>query len=68
MSSLLTSGILYLLGTGFVKGFAATLFLGVIVSMFTAVVVSRTLLDFLVREWFHGKLWLVGVKKKDVEE
>jgi len=68
VSSLLTSAILYLMGTGFVKGFAATLFLGVIVSMFTAVVISRTLLDFLVREWFHGKLWLVGVRKKDIEE
>lgn len=67
-SSLLTAGILYMLGTGFVKGFAATLFIGVIVSMFTAVVVSRTLLNFLVREWIHDKTWLVGVNKKDIQQ
>jgi preprotein translocase subunit SecD len=67
-SSLLTAGILYMLGTGFVKGFAATLFIGVIVSMFTAVMVSRTLLNFLVREWIHDKTWLVGVNKKDIQQ
>ncbi len=44
VSSLITCVILYLFGTGMVRGFALTLGLGVLVSMFTAVVVSRTLL------------------------
>ena len=68
VSSLITAVILYFLGTGFVKGFAATLLIGVIVSMFTAVVVSRTILNFTVREWIYDKLWAVGVRKKDIHQ
>jgi hypothetical protein len=33
--------------------------------MFTAVVISKNLLKFLVGEWIHDKLWLIGVKIKD---
>jgi preprotein translocase subunit SecD len=66
VSSLLTSGILYLMGTGFVKGFAAALFLGVLVSMFTAVVVSRTMLKFIIGDWIAERTWMVGVRKKDI--
>jgi preprotein translocase subunit SecD len=43
-SSLITSLILFILGTGSVKGFALTLAVGIIVSLFTAVTVSRNLL------------------------
>lgn len=66
ISSLLTAGILYLMGTGFVKGFAASLFIGVLVSMFTAVVITRTLLKFIISDWIHGRVWMVGVRKSDV--
>lgn len=66
ISSIITSLILYSMGTGFVKGFALTLLLGVAVSMFTAIVISRTLLKFLLGEWIHNKTWLVGVNKKDI--
>lgn len=44
ISSLMTAGILYSMGTGPVRGFALTLAIGVLVSMFTAIFVSRTLL------------------------
>lgn len=44
IASLITSGILYYFGTGIVKGFAFTLALGVLVSMFSAIFVTRTLL------------------------
>lgn len=47
ISSLITSIILYYFGTAIVKGFAFTLALGVIVSMFSAIVVTRTFLRFL---------------------
>jgi len=67
VSSLLTSGILYLMGTGFVKGFAAALFIGVVVSMFTAVVITRTMLKFIISDWIHGRTWMVGVRKKDIK-
>jgi preprotein translocase subunit SecD len=63
VSSIITSLILIEMGTGFVKGFAVTLIIGVLVSMFTAVVITRTLLKFFVGEWVEDKLWLIGVKK-----
>jgi preprotein translocase subunit SecD len=51
VSSLITSGILYYFGTGIVRGFAFTLALGVAVSMFSAIVVTRTFL----RVFYGGK-------------
>ncbi|WP_288760620.1 protein translocase subunit SecD [uncultured Veillonella sp.] len=47
-SVMITAVILILLGSGPVKGFAITLALGVIVSMFTAITMSRTLLRMLI--------------------
>ncbi|MBI2431185.1 MAG: protein translocase subunit SecD [Candidatus Levybacteria bacterium] len=44
ISSLITSFILYYFGTGIVKNFALTLAIGVLVSMFSAIVVTRTFL------------------------
>lgn len=43
-SSLITCAILFFLGTGMVKGFALTLAVGIIVSLFTAITVTRNLL------------------------
>ncbi|NTW27327.1 MAG: protein translocase subunit SecD [Candidatus Moranbacteria bacterium] len=68
MSSLLTAGILYFMGTSFVRGFAAALGIGVAVSMFTAVVITRTMLKFIISDWIHGRTWLVGVSKKSIKE
>jgi preprotein translocase subunit SecD len=44
IASLITSAVLYYFGTGIVRGFAFTLALGVMVSMFSAIFVTRTLL------------------------
>ena len=44
IASLITSTVLYYFGTGIVRGFAFTLALGVLVSMFSAIFVTRTLL------------------------
>lgn len=66
VSTIITSLILIEMGTGFVKGFAVTLLIGVLISMFTAVVISRTILRFLMGPWIEDKLWLIGVKKKNV--
>ncbi len=46
--TILTSIVLANLGTGPVKGFASTLIIGVLISLFTAVVITRSLLIFLV--------------------
>lgn len=44
VSSMITAIILFWLGTSAIKGFALTLGLGVLISMFTAITVSRTFL------------------------
>jgi len=46
--TIITSGVLYTLGTGNVKGFAFTLVIGVIISLFTAFTVTRSLLMFFI--------------------
>ncbi|MBI2022325.1 protein translocase subunit SecD [Candidatus Daviesbacteria bacterium] len=50
VSSLITASILYFMGTGLVRGFALTLAIGVIVSMFTAIVVTKTFLRLMTRK------------------
>lgn len=45
ISSLITAGILYYFGSGSIRGFAMTLAIGVMVSMFSAVFVTRTFLQ-----------------------
>ena len=47
ISTLITSVVLYGFGTGMVKGFALVLAIGVLVSMFSAVVVTRTFLRLI---------------------
>ncbi len=47
MASIITSAVLYLNGTSTVRGFALTLFIGVVVSLFSAITVTRTLLKYL---------------------
>jgi preprotein translocase subunit SecD len=61
VSSMITAGILYFLGSSTVKGFALVLLIGVATSMFTAVTVSRTLMRFVVKQGFAQKAWLFGV-------
>ncbi len=48
ISSIITAVILFWLGTSAIKGFALTLGLGVLISMFTAITVSRTFLFAIV--------------------
>jgi preprotein translocase subunit SecD len=47
-TTIVGAGVLYMLGTGTVKGFAYTLFWGTAFSLFTAVVVTRFFVDLVV--------------------
>ncbi len=49
ISTLITSFVLYSFGTGIVKGFALVLAIGVLVSMFSAIVITRTFLRLIYR-------------------
>ncbi|HHW13518.1 MAG TPA: protein translocase subunit SecD [Firmicutes bacterium] len=48
VTTLIAAGVLFFLGTGPIKGFAVTLSLGILISMFTAIVVTRFLLSLFV--------------------
>lgn len=50
ISTLITSAVLFRFGTGIVRGFALTLALGVLVSMFSAIAVTRTFLRMFYRQ------------------
>ena len=50
VSSLITAAILYLFGSSSIRGFALVLIIGVLVSMFTAITVTRTILRVVVRQ------------------
>jgi preprotein translocase subunit SecD len=50
VTTLIAALVLFQFGTGPVKGFAVTLSLGVIASMFTALIVSRVIFDFILNK------------------
>ncbi len=63
VSSLITTLILYMFGTPSIKGFAVTLSIGILISMFTAITVTRTFLKLFVGNNILTHPWLFGVSK-----
>ncbi|MFA6271508.1 MAG: protein translocase subunit SecD [Patescibacteria group bacterium] len=63
VSSLITCLILTWFGTSLVKGFAITLAMGILISMFSAITITRNFLRISAIKKWHG-LWLFGVKNK----
>jgi preprotein translocase subunit SecD len=63
VSSLLVAGWLYWQGTAVVKGFALVLIIGVLVSMFSAVTVTRTMLRYVTRTSWGRRLELYHVER-----
>ena len=45
VTTLITAGALFLFGSGPIKGFAVTLFVGVVISLYTAYVITKTIFD-----------------------
>ncbi|MEA3398816.1 MAG: protein translocase subunit SecD [Patescibacteria group bacterium] len=64
VSTLITCFILIQFSTSVVKGFAVTLGLGILVSMFSAIVITKTFLQLISNSWLENKLWLLGAKRK----
>jgi len=56
ITTLITAGVLYALGTGPIRGFAVTLAIGIAASMFTALIVTRAIFDYRVRRRHLEKL------------
>ena len=55
ISSLITALILYSFGTGQIKGFAVTLGIGILASMFSAITITRTFLLLFIPKTLHEK-------------
>jgi preprotein translocase subunit SecD len=54
ITTIVSAGILFLFGTGPVKGFAVTLTFGLLANIFTAVFVSRTIFEYLLSKKERG--------------
>lgn len=68
VSSLITTLILYIFGTPAIRGFAVTLGVGILVSMFTAITITRTLLKVFVGNNILLHPWLFGARKRKIEQ
>lgn len=68
VSSLITCLILYMFGTQSIKGFAVTLAIGIIISMFTAISITRTFLKSFVTGKLMTHPWLFGVSMRKNSE
>ena len=67
VSSLITASILYTFGSPTIKGFALVLIIGILVSMFTAIVVTRTVLRWLVQVPAFQRAALFGVRDDEFQ-
>lgn len=67
MTTIITCIILYVLGTSIVKGFALTLAIGVLVSMFSAITVTKNFMHLMfgTGELKHPALF--GLKQSDIQ-
>ncbi|EKY26214.1 protein translocase subunit SecD [Clostridium celatum] len=63
VTTIIAALVLYFMGTGPVKGFAVTLMIGIAVSMFTAVVVTKTLMKWAVNMGMLSKPGHFRVKR-----
>ncbi len=64
ISTLITTAILFWFGTSVIRGFALTLSIGVLVSMFTAIFVTKTFLLLLANGRITKYAWLFGYHKR----
>ncbi|HHY60161.1 MAG TPA: protein translocase subunit SecD, partial [Clostridia bacterium] len=62
-TTLIAAAILYYLGSGPIRGFAVTLSIGILASMFTAITLTRWLLRLLVQTGLFNKLAYYGVRR-----
>ncbi|MEZ6058631.1 MAG: protein translocase subunit SecD [Planctomycetaceae bacterium] len=63
LTTIITAIVLYVIGTDQVKGFAVTLFIGIVTSMFTALYVGRLIFDIMERKQWVKSLPMASVVK-----
>jgi len=65
ITTLIAAVVLYLFGTGLIKSFATTLGIGIIVSMFTALTITRILIKSFIGMKIKNPVWYAAVKKAE---
>lgn len=60
-SSIITCIILTWFGSSIIKGFAITLAIGILVSMFSAITITRTFMRLINLQYFQNHQWLFGI-------
>ncbi|MCH3951257.1 MAG: protein translocase subunit SecD [Acidaminococcus sp.] len=68
VTTLMAAAVLFYLGTGPVRGFAVTLALGTLISMFTAITVTRFILNALIGSQFTKNPFLYGANHSEKKE
>ena len=68
LTTIMAAAVLFYLGTGPIKGFAVTLALGTLLSMFTAVTVTKFLLRFLIYSNITKSPFLFGARAPKAKE
>lgn len=68
VSTIITCLILMFFGTSTVQGFGTALFIGISVSLFSAIVITHTLFVLILGDWLEKRTWLLGVHRPKVEE
>lgn len=68
VSTIITCLILIFFGTSSVQGFGTTLFIGIAVSLFSAIVVTHTLFVVILGDWLEKRTWLLGTRRVKSEE
>lgn len=61
VTTLIAGFVLFFMGTGSVQGFAVTLILGIVVSMFTAIVITKKLVKLLVKTGLFNSNAFYGI-------
>jgi len=67
-TTLIVCLVLMWFGTSMIKGFAFTLTIGVLASMFSAMVITRQFLNLLLKEGKKHNLWWYGVANEQTQE
>ena len=65
MSSLITATILYAFGSSTIRGFALVLIIGVLTSMFSAIVVTRSIMRVMVRQEWARRPSFYGLREDE---
>ncbi|WKY43012.1 protein translocase subunit SecD [Eubacteriaceae bacterium ES2] len=63
ITTLIAGFVLFFMGSGSVQGFSVTLIIGILLSMFTAVVITKHLITLLVRTELFSNLKFYGIKE-----